>query len=64
MRVWRVVPRVDKLGNNLWSLQYDPVFSDGKRYGLWEEDRVFRDLDMALADLAYVREQETSKEKK
>lgn len=58
-----MVPRVDKLGNNLWSLQYDRVYSDGERDGLWREDRVFRDLDMALADLAYVREQETSKER-
>ncbi len=52
MRVWRVVPRVDNQGP-LWSLQYDT--GPG-----WVEDRVFRDLDMALADLAYVREHETS----
>ena len=64
MRVWRVVPRVDNQGNHWWSLQYDTVYRDRKSYELWEEDRVFRDLDMALADLAYVREQETSQEKK
>lgn len=52
MRVWRVVPRVDNLGNALWSLQYDT--GPG-----WEEDRVFRDLDMALADLEWVRNNET-----
>ena len=63
MRVWRVMPRTDNLGNNLWSLQYDRVYSDGERDGLWREDRVFRDLDMALADLQWVRNNETTEAK-
>lgn len=63
MRVWRVVPRVDNLGNNLWSLQYDTVYRDGKRYELWKEDRVFRDIDMALADLTYMRQQENKEQR-
>lgn len=63
MRVWRVMPRTDNLGNNLWSLQYDRVYSDGERDGLWREDRVFRDLDMALADLTYMRQQENKEQR-
>lgn len=55
VRQWRVVPREDRLGNELWSLQYDVIWPDGSQYGLWREDRVFRDEDMAMADLAYVQ---------
>lgn len=58
MRVWRVVPRTDKLGNALWSLQYDVLWCDGAQYGLWKEDREFRDEGRALDDLAVVREME------
>lgn len=53
MKVWRVVPRTDKLGNQLWSLQYDVIWSDGHQYGLWREDRVFRNEARAMADLAF-----------
>lgn len=55
MRAWRVVPRTDKLGNQLWSLQYDVIWSDGSQYGIWREDRVFRDEGRAMDDLAFVR---------
>ena len=51
MKVWRVVPRIDKLGNQLWSLQSDHVWPDGTRYNLWTEDRVFRNPGRAQADL-------------
>lgn len=54
MRVWRVVPR-ESLGRTVWSLQYDTIWQDGSQYGLWKEDRVFRDKDMAMADLEWVR---------
>lgn len=53
-RAWRVVPRTDKLGNQLWSLQYEVIWRDGSRYGLWNEDRVFRDEARAMDDLALV----------
>lgn len=53
-KVWRVVPRTDKLGNQLWSLQYDVTWPDGDRYGLWREDRVFRDEGRAMEELALV----------
>lgn len=56
MKEWRVVPRTDNLGNHLWSLQYDTIWPDGTQYGLWREDRVFRDEDMALADLAFCQQ--------
>jgi hypothetical protein len=55
MKQWRVVSREDKLGNLLWSLQYDVIWLDGSQYGLWREDRVFRDEDMAMTDLAFVQ---------
>lgn len=55
MKLWRVVPRTDNLGNQLWSLQYDIVWSDGTSYGIWREDRVFRDERRADEDLHYVR---------
>ncbi len=55
MKVWRVEPRVDNLGNQLWSLQYDVIYSEGVGYGLWREDRVFRDREHAMEDLVYVR---------
>lgn len=54
MKEWRVVPRVDAFGNQLWSLQYDVIWRDGSSYGLWKEDRVFRDEARAMADLAVV----------
>lgn len=55
-----MVPRTDKLGNQLWSLQYDVIyqFPELKRYNLWREDRVFRNAGRALADLAYLREEQ------
>ncbi|SKM19961.1 Uncharacterised protein [Mycobacteroides abscessus subsp. massiliense] len=58
MKEWRVVPRTDKLGNQLWSLQYDVIylFPEPKRYNLWREDRVFRNEGRALADLAYLQQ--------
>ncbi|WPH57676.1 hypothetical protein [Mycobacterium phage WXIN] len=58
MKVWRVEPRVDKLGNQLWSLQYDVIWRDGRQYNIWNEDRVFRSEDRAMEDLAFVREGE------
>ena len=51
---WRVVPRTDKLGNQLWSQQYAVIWSDGNQYGPWREDRAFRDEARAMADLALV----------
>ncbi|WJJ55533.1 hypothetical protein PROPHIT492_157 [Mycobacterium phage prophiT49-2] len=59
MKEWRVVPRTDKLGNQLWSLQYDVIWEwpEKRSYGLWREDRVFRNEERALADLAYLREE-------
>ena len=60
-RIWRVVPRTDTLGNQLWSLQYDPMFSgeDGDvTYGLWREDRVFRNEERANKDLEHARRME------
>lgn len=60
MKAWRVVPRIDNLGNQLWSLQYDVIWSDGRQYGLWREDRAFRDEGRALADLAYVQSLEAA----
>ena len=58
MRIWRVVPRTDRLGNQLWSLQYDVVWSyetGDVTYGLWREDRVFRDARRAFEDLKYAQ---------
>jgi len=55
-RIWRVVPRTDSLGNQLWSLQYDPVFSgeDGDvTYGLWQEVRPLANSSaLALVSIA------------
>ncbi|ADL71250.1 hypothetical protein ISLAND3_68 [Mycobacterium phage Island3] len=51
-RAWRVMPRTDALGNQLWSLQYETIWRDGSRYGLWREESVFRDEGRALAELA------------
>ena len=52
---WRVMPRTDNLGNQLWSLQYDVIWRGGISYGLWREDRVFRAEGRAMADLAVAR---------
>lgn len=50
MTQWRVVESLDDFGYPLWSLEYKAAD------GLWREDRVFRDRDMALADHAYLEE--------
>lgn len=60
MKDWRVVPRQDNLGNQLWSLQYDVIWEwpENRRYGLWREDRVFRDEGRAMEDLALCLDEE------